>query len=78
MKQEAKDLTIVAASQAYAWVGYITSGGQAVIVVLTILLLLVQLGYYLWRWWRDFTRAGISMRRLAAKHGLSKPVPLDD
>ncbi len=67
MKQEAKDLSITAATQAYAWAGYITSGGQVVIVVLTILLLLVQLGYYVWKWWRDLTPAGVKMRKIVAK-----------
>jgi len=77
MKTEARDIAVAAANQVPGVAGYLTTG-QAIIMTLTGVLLLVQIGYYIRKWWREETDWGVKIKAWAERHGFSRPMGLDD
>lgn len=77
VRQEIKDIAmqgaVAAPTSLYALVSRITLAEW-----IAIGLGLLQALYLLRKWWREETEWGQRMRRWAGRHGLSKPMELDE
>jgi len=82
MKQEVQDIVTEVATKtapaggaawlAHWWAGVTFTG------VLTGVLVILQIAYLLRKWWREETEWGQKLKRWAARHGISKPIELDE
>lgn len=77
IKTEVRDIAVGIANQVPGVTGYLATG-QLLIMVLTGTLLLIQIAYYVRKWWREETAWGRRIREWAERHGLSKPMELDE
>lgn len=66
MKTELKDVAMGLVAQTPGQVGYMVTG-QTIIMALTIVLLLVQIGYYSRKWVREETALGKRLCRWLSK-----------
>lgn len=78
MKQELKDIVFELATKTtpagvLAWIASVnwTSLLAGVLVVL-------QIFYLLRKWWREETEWGMRLKRWAGRHGITKPIELDE
>ncbi len=76
-KQELHDIAIEAAK---ASPGVIASGFtlSTAVTVATLLFILLQIAYLIRKWWREETEWGRKIRQWAERHGISKPMELDE
>ena len=75
MKTEVRDIVVGMANQVPGVTGYLATG-QLIIMALTGILLIVQVLYYIRKWWREETDWGIRLRRWAEKKGITRPAEL--
>lgn len=71
MKTETRDIAMAAVNQVPGQAGYLLTG-QSIIMVLTIILLLIQIGYYSRKWMRAETKLGVSICRTLCRWKLGR------
>lgn len=77
MKTEVRDIAVGMANQLPGVTGYLATG-QLIIMALTGILLIVQVLYYIRKWWREETEWGRRLKRWAARKGITKPMELEE
>lgn len=77
MKQEVHDIAVEAVK---ASPGVIASGFtlSTAVTIATLAFVLLQIAYLIRKWVREETEWGQKLKRWAERHGLSKPMELDE
>lgn len=77
MKQEVQDIAVeaVKASPGVVAAGFTLS---TAVTVATLLFILLQIAYLIRKWIREESEWGRKIKRWAERHGISKPMELDE
>lgn len=76
-QQEIKDIAIQAAASAPTSV-YALATGLTLAEWIAIGMALLQAVYLLRKWWREESEWGMRLKRWAGRHGITKPMELDE